>query len=129
MLNKTEFSIAIDHHFKIIRYKHTGSIKKEDLDAAWSELIQIKEFTQLDYNLLSDYRESKFDIPLTSIDAILEDMKPMKPFLEGKKQSFIIDDPMSMAIAMLFMKDAFNKIGFKIESFSTEKAAVAWLLF
>ena len=129
MLNKTEFTIAINHLFKIIRYKHTGSIKKEDLDAAWNELIQIKEFTQLDYNLLSDYRESKFDIPLTSIDAILEDMKPMKPFLEGKKQSFIIDDPMSMAIAMLFMKDAFNKIGFKIESFSTEKAAVAWLLF
>ncbi len=129
MLNKTEFTIAIDHHFKIIRYKHTGSIKKEDLDAAWSELIQIKEFTQFGYNLLSDYRDSIFDIPLTLKDAIFKEMMPLKVFLEGKKQSLIIDNPLSMALAMLFVKDAFKKIGFKIESFSTEEAAIAWLMY
>lgn len=129
MFHKTEFSISIDHHLKIVKYKHTGIITKRDLDDAWGKLVQLNEFAHLKYNLLADYRNSRFDISHSTIEVIVNEMKSIKSFFEGRRQSFIIDDPFSMAISMLFIEEVKSKIGFKIDVFSTEEAATAWLIF
>ena len=124
-----DFTITADHFLKIIRYKHTGVVKKDDLYAAWRELVKLKEFTQLKYNLLTDYRHSKIEIQTSDFGSMLESMNPMRSFLNGKKQSIIIDDPISMATTMLFIKKATSQFGMKIDIFSTEEAATNWLLF
>lgn len=125
----SDFTITVDHFLKIIRYKHTGVVKKDSLFAAWRELLKLKEFTELKYNLLTDYRQSKIEIQTSDFGSMLESMKPMISFLNGKKQSLIIDDPVSMATTMLFMKKAISQVGMKIDIFSTEEAATTWLLF
>lgn len=67
MNTKQRFTIDIDHKFHIIRYKHSGNITDEEIAAAWAEFLSLPEFTQMKYNLLSDYRGGKFLMPLESV--------------------------------------------------------------
>jgi len=128
MLHKTEFSISIDHHYKIIRHKHAGLIQLENLTEIWKELLGIEEFTKHKYNLLSDLRNARIELSSLSIYHIVEKMESVKSLLEQKRHSLIIDDPHTVALAMLFMDAAIQRIGIKIDIFSTENAAITWLL-
>ncbi len=120
------YSIEIDHNLKIIRYKHTGLIKDEDIAKAWQTFLSMKEFTESKYNLLSDYRGSKLDMDIKSPDRIVNFMMSIEPIVRGKKQSLILDDPYSTAGSVMFSEKVNKKVGFKVRVFSTEKAAIEW---
>lgn len=122
------YSIKIDHDLRIIRYKHAGLIKKEEIEAAWGEFLQMKEFTHFRYNLLSDYRDGKFDIDLGEIPYIIEFMRAIENIVRGKRQALIIDDAYSTAGSKLFEIEVYSKVGFIVQLFSTEEAAVNWLI-
>ena len=126
-INYMNYSIEIDHDNKIIRYRHTGIIKKEDIGDAWERFLNLEEFTKFGYNLLSDYRNSTFAIGVEDVDIVSELMKSFKPFIEGKKQSLILDDGFSTAISVLFVDKVYEKTGFRVKIFSTEEAALKWL--
>lgn len=121
------YSISTDHKLKIIRYKHAGLINSEDIASAWSVFLSLNEFTQLKYNLLSDYSNGKFNIPIEEIPKIVEFMKVIKDVVNGKKQALIVDDPYSAAASMLFEESVYLEVGFKVKLFSTETAALKWL--
>ena len=120
------YTINIDHNLKIIRYKHTGLIKDEEIAEAWQSLLSMKEFTELKYNLLSDYRGAKLDMDRKSPDRIVEFMMAIEHIVRGKKQSLILDDPYSTAGSVLFSEKVNKKVGFKVKVFSTEEAALEW---
>ncbi len=123
-----KYSISIDHKLRIIRYTHSGLIKGDDIGEAWNEFLKMEEFTQLNYNLFSDYRNGKFQMSLESIPEIVGFLRAFENILRGKKQALIVDEPYSVAVSMLF-EDKINKeIGFDVQVFSTEKSALSWLL-
>jgi hypothetical protein len=122
-----KYSISIDHKLRIIRYKHTGIIQAAEIEEAWQEFLTMKEFTELKYNLLSDYRNSVFDIPIKFADVIIEFMNAIKHIVNGKKQALIVDDPYSTAISIIFEDMVYQKVGFIVQVFSTEEAALRWL--
>lgn len=121
------YSIDIDHNLKIIKYKHSGIIKHEDIGKAWEEFLQMKEFTELQYGLFSDYRGGKFNIKLAFLPALIEFMHSIKSVVEKKKQCLIVDDPFSTAAAILFENRVNKEIGFQVKVFNTETAALKWL--
>jgi len=121
------FSIEPDHHLKIIRYKHSGHIKEQDLGMAWEKLLQMKEFVQEGYNLLSDYRDAIFDMKIDEVYEIVDTLEKMGPILDGKKQSIIVQDPYSTAGSILFEEISQRKLKFRIKIFSTDEAALHWL--
>jgi hypothetical protein len=121
------FNIRIDHNNKVIIYKHFGEIKKEDIGAAWYEFLQMEEFTQKKYNLLSDYSEGKFILDVKEVDEITEHLYKLKDILENKKQAIIINEPVSAAISVLFEGEVNEKVGFKVTIFSTIEAGMKWL--
>lgn len=122
-----KYSINVDHEPKIIRYKHSGIISADDIGQAWQEFLSMNEFTRLKYNLLSDYRGAKFDIPLKKVEEIVEFMFQIKDIVNGKHQALIVDDPYATAVSMLFEADVYKKVGFLVNVFTTEKAALYWL--
>jgi len=124
-----KYTINIDHKLKIIRYKHSGIILFEDIGDAWKELLELMEFTQLNYNLLSDYRDGKFDMGIDSVEKIVGFMKTIEPIVRGKKQSLIIDEPYAVAGSMLFGNEVYKEVGFDVKVFSTEDGALSWLTF
>lgn len=121
------YTIELDNKLKIIRYKHSGIINAEDIGAAWTEFLQLKEFTSQKYNLLSDYRGGKFDMPVEMIKDITAYMVNIKHIVKGKKQAIISDDPYSLAASILFSEETYAKVGFIVKVFSTEKSALLWL--
>lgn len=121
------YSISIDHELKLIRYRHSGPIFAEDIEKAWFEFLAFEEFTVLKYNLLSDYRGGKFEIPVQHLHDIIVFMQKIENIVRGKKQALVVDDPNSVAAAMLFEKEVIAKVGFGVQIFSTEEAALIWL--
>lgn len=122
-----KYTIHIDHELKLIRYTHSGFINAEHIDAAWEELLALKEFTQLNYGLLSDYRGGKFQIDLEFLPELMEFMHTIENVVKGKKQALIVDEPFSVAVSMIFKNEVQSEIGFDIEIFSTEAPALFWL--
>lgn len=122
------YSINIDHASKIIRYKHSGKLKADDIELAWREFLAMKEFTELKYNLLSDYRNAEFDIPVDFLPELIEFMRNIRPIVEGKKQSLIVSGPFTTAASMLFETEVNIEVGFLVKVFSTESKALEWLL-
>lgn len=123
-----KYSINIDHEHKLIRYKHSGLIHADDIEEAWNEFLTFKEFTVSGYNLFSDYRNGKFHIPIEYLPEIIIFMEKIENIVQGKKQALIVDEPYSVAASMLFKNEVNNRVGFKVQIFSTEKAALKWLI-
>lgn len=123
-----KYTIIIDHENKIIRYKHVGKLKMEDIGKAWEDFLKLEEFTQGGYNLLSDYNEAIFEMDMETVDEIVKTLDSMGSILHGKKQSIIIKDPYSTAASILFEEVSRHKLAFKIKVFSTETAALNWLI-
>ncbi len=124
---KSEYSISIDHNLKLIRYRHSGVIYAEDIEKAWFEFLAVEEFTVSKYNLFSDYRGGKFEIPVEFLPEIMVFMQKIENIVRGKKQALVVDEPYSVAASMLFESEANAKVGFNVQVFSTEDAAMKWL--
>lgn len=121
------FTLDIDHNSKIIQYRHTGSIKIEQLGEVWDILLTTKEFTEDKYDLLSDFRNSRFDMELSTADEIVQILKTIEPIIRGKKQALILDDPYSTAGSIIFRDKIIEETGFLVKIFCTEDAAIEWL--
>ena len=121
------FAVDTDHELKLIRYKHSGLISANDIGEAWQYFLSLEEFTALKYNLLSDYRDGKFIIPAEFVHEIVQYMERIAFIVEGKKQALIVKDFHSVAVSMLFENEVYDKVGFKVQTFSTEKSALDWL--
>jgi hypothetical protein len=122
-----KYSIEIDHEWRIIRYKHSGIIHAEEIEEAWGEFLKIKDFTQNGYNLLSDYRDGKFKIPISHLSKMIEFMREIEGVVKGRKQALIVSHPYSVAGSIIFRDRVYKEIGFKVKLFSTEPAALKWL--
>ncbi len=121
------FTIDIDHTNKLIRYQHGGEINKGNIGEAWNQFLQLKEFTDLKYNLLSDYSDAKFLMNYKEINEISGFLSRIKEILEGKKQAIVLLEPVSTALSMLLEGEVNKQIGFIVKVFSTKKAAIQWL--
>jgi len=122
-----KYTISVDHELKLIKYNHSGIILAEDIEEAWKQFLSIHEFTHLKYNLLSDYRNGKFHIALDAIPAIIDFMRAIETIVRGKKQALIVDDPYSVAASMLFERSVYEQVGFDVNVFNTDEAALNWL--
>ena len=87
----------------------------------------MKEFTELGYNLLSDYEDAKFSMKVRDIDEITGFLSKLKPILEGKKQALIMTEPMTTALSLIFEGDVNEQVGFVVKVFSSQKAGLKWL--
>lgn len=122
-----KYTIKINHELKLIEYKHSGIIYADDIGEAWKEFLALQEFTELKFNLLSDYRNGKFQFQPEFVNEIVNYMEKIEIIVRGKKQALIVDDPLSVAESILFENDVNKKVGFNVRVFSTEKSALSWL--
>jgi len=122
------YSITINHQLKIIHYKHNGIIERNTIGEAWKELLSINEFTELKYNLLSDYRNGTFNFKANEINVIESFLHSIKDILSGKKNSVIVSNPNDTLVSLLFENKKSKEINFIVKTFSTESAALAFLI-
>jgi hypothetical protein len=121
------FTSDIDHNLKIIKNTYSGIITKEDLANVWRYLLSLKEFKELKYNLLSDYRKSNFNISIKEEDGMFLFLMSIKNILNGKKEGAILSNPKDTALSLLLQMKTYESIGFMVKIFSTEEAALFWL--
>ena len=122
------YTLTVDSELKIIRHRHSGLIERKELGEVWQQLLSMKEFTELEYNLLSDYRNAKFNFSVEDTPAISTFLNSLSHILKGKREVVIVDDPHATAIAILFENELLQTIGFEVKVFSTESAALKWLI-
>lgn len=127
MLALMQYTIKINDDSKYIIYKHTGKIKRSEIGEAWRELLKMKEFTELGYNLISDYRESEFDFDIDEMPIVDEFLKSINHIISGKKNAVIIDNPRSTVFPMLYERKSGKELDFDVKMFSTEEAAASYV--
>lgn len=127
--NADKFSIIPDHNLRIIRYTHPGFIYAQDIEKAWAVFLSMREFTELKYNLLSDYRGGKFKMQANDVPSVISFLRDIGNILKNKKQALIVDEPYSVAGSMLFEHNVNKEIDFIVKVFSTEEAALKWLSY
>jgi len=122
------YTITIEHDLKLIKYKHDGLLEAKDIGYVWeNELLKMKEFTQMEYNLFSDYSDAKLKIPTSFLPELMTFMKKIRFIVEGKKQSIIVADPYSTAASLIFENEVIKEAGFEVKVFSTKEAAFNWI--
>lgn len=121
------YTLTIDDEIKVIRYKHSGNIGLNDIGEAWEELFSLKQFSELNYNLLSDYRNASFNLSIEDASLISDYLMKFKNTLKRKKQALIVDDAMKVAMSMIFEEEVYEKVGFIVKTFSTVESANNWL--
>jgi hypothetical protein len=122
------YKISIDHELKLIKYSHSGLIKRETVGDVWRELLKMDEFTTQQYNLLTDYTKGEFDFSIDETDIVWSFFNSIAHILKNKKQAVITNTPFSTSIALLFEYEAYEKIEFHVKVFTTETAALNWIL-
>jgi hypothetical protein len=122
------YTIELDHPNKLVRYSHKGEISKENVGEAWEEFLKLNEFVKDGYNLMSDYREARFQISFDEVYAISDFLFHIRDILHKKKQALIISEPMNKPISVLFEGEINHRIGFVVKVFATEDKAMEWLL-
>lgn len=121
------YNITIDHNNKLFIYRHTGIISKEDIGVAWQELLQKEEFTMGKYNMLTDYRDAKYNMATGDIDEMTRFLKNLKGILFKKKQALVVKDKVTTAFSMLFESMVVSEVGFEVQVFSSIDSAKKWL--
>jgi hypothetical protein len=121
------YFININHANKLIHFQHSGKIKPKDIGRAWEEFLKLEEFTVNKYNLLSDYRNSKFVGKQEDVEHICGILENLRSILYKKKQAFLLYSPINTALSLLFEGEINKRIGFIVKVFSTEEAALKWL--
>lgn len=121
------YSIELNHEFQFIRYSHSGEIERKEIGEAWREIIELKEFTQLGYNLLTDYRGGVFFISIDEISLVDDFPGKIKHLLKGKRNAVIVDNPNEHVLSMLVGMDKDIAMNYYVDLFSTEEAALNYL--
>jgi len=121
------YELKVDETYRYIYYRHTGLIECEEIGEVWRQLLEMKEFVEMKYNLLTDYRDAEFNFTLEDTGPIDEFFLTIKDIIKDKKQAVIADKPFTTALTMLYAAKMYDEAGFSIQVFSTEKAALAWL--
>jgi hypothetical protein len=122
------YSIQLNHEKKYIHYSHKGIIERKEIGEAWAQLLETEEFTLGRYNLLSDYRGATFNFTITETDVIEKFLESIKKILYNKRNSVIVDNPQETAISVFFEYETCCRLNFHVKTFSTEEAAVRFLI-
>lgn len=118
------YKLTVLDALKIIEYRHTGKITRDEMGNAWLELLKLKEFTELQYNLLADLTEGTMAFTIEEMEPIEEFLLSIRDVLDEKRMAVLVNDPHDTVISMLFEKKTFREIGFSIRTFSTRQAAL-----
>lgn len=121
-------SIKLDHDLKIVKYTHRGVIELDDIGMAWQQFLAMREFTEMKYNLFSDYRGSKFNFPSEKVKEVVGYLSHLEHILRGKKQALVVDNPTNTAISMLLENDVNKRISFAVRVFTEDTNAIDWLI-
>ncbi len=122
------YSIIINHKKKYISYTHTGTIERKEIGEVWRKLLDMNEFTQEKYNLLTDYRGARFDFSFNELSVIELFLESIKPILDGKRNAVITDSPNETVISMIIENSMNKKTNFHVKIFSTTESAERFLL-
>jgi len=120
--------IVIDHEKKAICRYFKGLIKTDEICESWQQIITMPEFTNLGYNLLTDYAEAEFDFPISKTEDIWKCLDNLKNLLTNRKEAIIAVTPFNTAVNMLFEKDSYRLLNYWVKTFSTREAAIDWLM-
>ena len=88
----------------------------------------MKEFTEMGYNLISDYSEGSFDFNVSELFVIDDFLHSIKTLLNKKKNAVIVNNPLDTVISVIYQEKAEQELGFSVKTFYTLEAAIAFVM-
>jgi len=118
-----QYEYKINNKERIIYNYFKGILRVDELESAVLKLSKDSSFDP-HYNILTDLRECLFELRPQEMEQFIRIFK--EKFSKGKgKSAIIIDTPIETAISTIF-QDLVKNVR-RIQIFSTDEAAIAWL--
>lgn len=121
------YCISVLKNESVIVCNHRGTIERDELGAAWQAILNKAEFSELDYNLLADIRETTITSSEEELLSMLDFLNSFRAILTGKRLALIADSPQVTALSMLFEHHIPNDLGMLTKTFSTPEAALRFV--
>jgi hypothetical protein len=121
-------SLDIIDELDIVVHRYKDIVTARKLGGAWNALMKLEAFTEKGYDLISNYGKAKFDFRLEDLEVAKKFLRKYRMKLSGKKEAIITDNPYTTALCMLFKQHAQNEAGLQVRIFSTEQAAIKWII-
>lgn len=123
------YCVDVDYQLKLVRCKHVGVIRMKEISAAKIEAFQTAISHGDAYNLLIDCREVDYEFQVGYSNKLWAFLEEKKDLLKGRLEAIIINKPLACAYAMLYKDECERrKFPFRVALFSTEEAAMWWLV-
>jgi len=118
------YNISVSKDSKIIICNHRGIIDRDELGTAWQEILNQPEFLELNYNFLTDIRETTIDLPVEELLSTIDVLNSFEYTLNGKRMAFVANTPITTVLTMLFEYRMPKDLGMLTKTFSTQEAAL-----
>jgi len=124
-MNSYEISLDLDN--KLILWTHTGTtIYRAETGSAWRTIISIEEFGK-GWNILTDFRKSKFNFGIEDTKPIWEFFEIIRDDIDGKKQAVLSNDPNTIQTILCFQQNIYRFFNFEVMFFQNKDKAIIWL--
>ena len=121
------YTHRVDTSESVIYRKFEGAITLDEIYDSWMHILNLEEFTWLNYDLITDYREAEILTPPRKLNLVEKFYEDHLSLIKGSRHAVVTGEPKATALSQLFGENGFvaDEIGYK--TFTTLKAAVRWL--
>tara|TARA_R110001583_G_scaffold12056_4_gene53757 strand:+ start:12749 stop:13123 length:375 start_codon:yes stop_codon:yes gene_type:complete len=119
------YKFELNSELNILYKNYYGSISIENIFSSWEHAFSNDVIPSDIKGFILDFRESTFDFKTERFIEIVDFYKRNIEFYRGKKVALISTNPSDLVVPILFnSKDK----GYSSKSFSTQEAALDWIL-
>lgn len=116
-----DFSLEKDHKKQIIIRTFFGEPDMECIRNSWIQLLDMKEFREDNYSLLSDYSRASVTLEPLEINEAVKFYKSFNLFRKSK-HAVVTTQPVTTAYSTIL-----ESKGYCYKTFSNKEAALSWL--
>ncbi len=112
----------------VIKKSFTGELEINTIINSWIEIVELYRTYRINKCLLLDYCNTKISFTRSDKDLFIAFALLKKECFKNLKIGILTSDPTSTCFFLLIQGEIFRKVGCDLKVFSTEKAALKWIL-
>ncbi len=122
---KKNYTFYFDPDTRIMYKYYYGEISFDDIESSWDEAINKNIIPGETSGFILDYQKASVNIPVKLYNQIPEYYKQHLDIFGGKRIAVLTTNPKDIVIPILVETES---QGFESKPFSTEEAAIKWIL-
>ena len=121
------YTIEIHRDEKFVCRRFFGDLVFDEILESWMEILNVPEFNNDNYDLISDYTEATVQVSVNSLNKVGDFYESIGQKYRGRKHAVVVAKPRQTAFSKLFKQKYDSESGILFDIFEEMEAAVNWI--